>query len=93
MAATCETLIGLLAVTGMRVGEVIALDRDDLDWARGLLTVRRAKFGKSREIPLHSSTLDALLSMRHKLGSLSRMKARQVYRPDALTAIVTPRAP
>jgi len=59
-AATYETLIGLLSVTGMRVGEVIGLDRDDVDLANGLLTVRDTKFGKSRELPLHPSTLDAL---------------------------------
>jgi integrase/recombinase XerD len=59
-AATYETLIGLLAVTGMRVGEAIRLDRDDLDCANGVLLVRDSKFGKSREVPLHSSTLKAL---------------------------------
>jgi integrase len=55
-----QTLIGLLAVTGMRVGEAIALDRGDLDIANGLVTVREGKFGKSRELPLHPSTLLAL---------------------------------
>ncbi len=55
-AATYTTLIGLLAVTGMRVGEAIGLDRDDLDRRRGLLTVRRSKFGKSRQLPLHPTT-------------------------------------
>jgi integrase/recombinase XerD len=50
-AATYETLVGLLAVTGMRVGEAIRLDRDDLDWMSGLLTVRDTKFGKSRLVP------------------------------------------
>lgn len=59
-AATYQTLIGLLAVTGLRVGEAIALDRGDFDAAHGLLTVRHGKFGKSREIPLHSSTVEAL---------------------------------
>ena len=44
--ATYRTLIGLLAVTGMRVGEAIALDRADLDLVTGVLTVRRHKFGK-----------------------------------------------
>ena len=58
--ATCETLIGLLAVTGMRIGEALRLNRTDVDWARGLLSVSHSKFDKSREIPLHSSTLDAL---------------------------------
>lgn len=59
-AATYETLVGLLAVTGMRVGEAIGLDRTDLDWTHALLTIRGAKFGKSRELPLASSTLAAL---------------------------------
>lgn len=58
--ATFATLIGLLAVTGMRVGEAIALDRDDLDTRNGLLVVRRGKFDKSRELVLHPSTIDAL---------------------------------
>jgi integrase len=61
-AATYQTLIGLLAVTGMRVGEVIAMDRGDLDQAEGLLVVRQAKFAKSREVVLHPSTVDALLA-------------------------------
>jgi len=57
---TYRTLIGLLAVTGMRVGEAIRLDRCDLDVGNGLLTVRESKFGKSRELPLHPSTVTAL---------------------------------
>lgn len=61
-AATYETLIGLLAVTGMRVGEAIRLDRDDLDGDRSLLVVRDTKFGKSRLVPLHETTLCALRS-------------------------------
>ena len=58
--ATYRTLIGLLSVTGMRVGEAIRLDRDDVDLAHGVLTVRETKFGKSRELPLHPTTVDAL---------------------------------
>ena len=57
---TYQTLIGLLAVTGMRVGEAIALDRDDMDMTHGVLTVRLTKFGKSRELPVHPSTIEAL---------------------------------
>jgi integrase len=57
---TYQTLIPLLAVTGMRVGEAIRLDRNDLDLEAGVLTVWRSKFGKSRELPLHASTVDAL---------------------------------
>jgi integrase len=61
-AATFATVIGLLAVTGMRAGEALRLDRDDFDEANGLLTIRDSKFGKSREVPLHPSTVEALLS-------------------------------
>jgi integrase len=57
---TYQTLIGLLAVTGMRVGEALALDRDDIDVIHGVLTVRLTKFGKSRELPVHASTVEAL---------------------------------
>ena len=58
--ATYQTLIGLLAVTGMRVGEAIALDRGDFDSGNGLVVIRKGKFGKSRELPLHPTTVDAL---------------------------------
>lgn len=57
---TFQTLFGLLAVTGMRIGEAIALDRSDFDADLGTLTVRNAKFGKSRELPLHPTTTSAL---------------------------------
>jgi integrase len=57
---TYATLFGLLAVTGMRISEVIALDRDDVDFEQGILTIRHAKFDKSRLIPVHSSTRRAL---------------------------------
>jgi integrase len=57
---TYATLIGLLAATGMRVGEAIALDRSDFDERQALLVIRHSKFDKSREVPLHSTTVDAL---------------------------------
>jgi integrase/recombinase XerD len=60
MAATYTTLIGLLAATGMRVGEVIALQDDAIDARAALLTVRNSKFRKSRHVPIHPSTLHAL---------------------------------
>jgi integrase/recombinase XerD len=62
--ATMRTLIGLLAVTGMRGGEVVALDDDDFDTARGLLLVRHAKLGRHRLLPLHATTVTALLDYR-----------------------------
>ncbi len=58
--ATFATLIGLLAVSGLRVGEAIALDRDDVDLRAGRLTVRHGKFDKARELALHPSTVQAL---------------------------------
>ena len=65
-AATYSTLLGLLAVTGMRVSEPVALDRDDIDLAQGILIIRRTKFGKSRMLPLHATTVEALRHY-HKL--------------------------
>jgi integrase/recombinase XerD len=59
-AATYQTLIGLLAVTGMRVGEAIRLDRGDVDTGNGLVTIRTSKFGKSRQLPAHPTTAQAL---------------------------------
>lgn len=59
-AATYETVIGLLAATGMRIGEVIRLDRTDVDWADGVLLVRESKFGKSRQVPVLACTMRAL---------------------------------
>lgn len=59
-AATCETLIGLLSTTGMRVGEALRLDQTDLDVDRGVLTVRDSKNARSREVPLHPTTTNAL---------------------------------
>jgi integrase len=57
--ATFQTLIGLLTVTGMRIGEAIALDCDDLDCTHNVLTVH-GKYGKTRELPLDPSAADAL---------------------------------
>jgi integrase/recombinase XerD len=59
-AASCATIIGLLAATGMRVSEVLTLDDHDINWDRQLLTVRASKFGRSRHVPLHPTALAAL---------------------------------
>jgi len=59
-AATYQSLIGLLAVSGMRIGEAIKLDRSDVDWAQAVLLIRESKFGKSRLVPLHPSSMQAL---------------------------------
>lgn len=57
---TLYALFGLLAVTGMRVSEAIHLRSEDVDWNEGLLTIRDTKFGKSRCVPLHCTTLEVL---------------------------------
>ena len=61
-SATVTTAIGLLWVTGMRVGEVLRLDRADVRLDEADLTVWVSKFGKSRHVPLSASTVDALAS-------------------------------
>lgn len=58
--ATYQALIGLLAVTGMRVGEAISLDRGNADLDNGILTIRNGKHGKSRLVPVHDTTARAL---------------------------------
>lgn len=69
-AASHETLFGLLAVSGMRVGEALGLARDDVDLAEGVITVRCGKFNRSRLIPLHVNTttrLEAYATRRDQL--------------------------
>jgi integrase/recombinase XerD len=53
---TYHCLFGLLSVTGLRVGEAQNLELQDVDLQAGVLTIRGAKFGKSRLVPLHAST-------------------------------------
>ncbi len=55
-----EALFGLLASTGLRVSEAIHLCDDDVDLRVGMLTVRRTQFAKSRQVPLHPTTIKAL---------------------------------
>jgi len=59
-AATFQTLIGLLTVAGLRMGEARHLDRTDVNLQTGVLTIVDSKFGKSREVPLHDTSVDAL---------------------------------
>jgi site-specific recombinase XerD len=75
-AQTHYCLFGLLAVTGLRISEAIALQRQDVDLQRGLLTIRGAKFGKSRLVPLHHST-------RHVLEQYAKVRDTQLAHPAA----------
>lgn len=61
---TYRTFLGLLAVSGIRTGEAIALDDADADLRRGVLVIRKTKFGKTREVPLHRSSVRVLARYR-----------------------------
>lgn len=58
------TIYGLLSVTGMRVSEALNLDVEDVDLDLGVITIRNTKFGKSRLVPVHATTLAALKAYR-----------------------------
>ncbi len=59
-AATHEAIFGLIAATGMRIGEAIGLARGDVDLDTGVITIREAKFDRSRLVPLHPTVTQAL---------------------------------
>jgi integrase/recombinase XerD len=83
-AATFRTLIGLLACTGLRIGEALGLDCADVDLDNGVLTVRNAKFGKSREVLLHPSTVQALVEY-------AQLRDRLCPQPTASSFLLTTR--
>jgi integrase/recombinase XerD len=60
LALSYQTIIGLLAATGIRVGEALRLNLDDVHWEQRLLMIHESKFGKSRLVPLEASTFAAL---------------------------------
>jgi integrase/recombinase XerD len=85
---TFYCIFGLLAVTGMRIGEVLNLRTADIDWSEGVLTIRNAKFGKSRLVPLHHSTLKTLGTfVQHR----DRFFARLNPQPEVAQLFVTSR--
>ncbi|MDP2406284.1 tyrosine-type recombinase/integrase [Hydrogenophaga sp.] len=53
-------LLGLLSVTGLRISEALDLKLDDVDLQQGVLTIRAAKLGRWRLVPIHASTVTAL---------------------------------
>lgn len=75
---TYYCIVGLLAVTGMRIGEALRLDRGDVDLDQGILVIRDSKFGKSRVVPIHSSTLTVLKDYAARRDS---QPSRSVGRP------------
>ena len=83
-AASYETLIGLLACSGLRPGETLALDRGDVDLAEGTLHVRAGKQCKQREVPVHESAV-------HALKEYARLRDRRSPKPATPAFFVTPR--
>ena len=83
-AATWRTLIGLLAVTGMRQGEACRLLCDDADLETGTLVIRDSKFGKSRLVFLHPTAVAAL-------RSYERARDQAFPEPEAVTFLVNSR--
>ncbi|MFF3159864.1 tyrosine-type recombinase/integrase [Streptomyces sp. NPDC057910] len=69
-SATFESFIGLMAATGLRTGEAMALDRTDTDLDRGVLLVQGTKFGKSRLVPLHPTTTEQLADYQRRRDEL-----------------------
>jgi integrase/recombinase XerD len=67
---TYHCLFGLLAVSGLRISEAIKLERQDVDFYQGVLTIRQTKFNKNRLIPLHTSTRDVLSEYAEHRGRL-----------------------
>jgi integrase len=63
---TYHGLFGLLAVSGLRLGEALRLQREDVDIERGILTIHHTKFDKSRWVPLHGTTQKVLLDYAHQ---------------------------
>jgi integrase/recombinase XerD len=57
---TYHCLFGLLAVAGLRISEALKLEQPDVDLGEGILTIRQTKFGKTRLVPLHTSTRDVM---------------------------------
>ncbi len=75
---TYHCLFGLLSVTGLRLGEALNLEFRDVDLKTGVLTIRNAKFGKTRLIPIHPSTRRALADY---LARRNRQWARRSVSP------------
>lgn len=87
---TYSTLIGLLASTGLRPGEARRLDGADVDLANGILAVRESKFGKSRFVPLHASSQDALATYaRYRDAIASRPRTPAFFLSERKTRLTS----
>jgi integrase len=76
---TYKTLIGLLASTGLRPQEVLALNKADVDLENGVLAIRQTKFGKSRFVPIDESTRRALARYAKLRDRLDLRRATEAF--------------
>jgi integrase len=79
---TYSTIFGLLSVTGMRISEALAFDREDVNLHEGILRIRRTKFGKSRLVAVHEST-------RRILADYASARDQVVRRPASAAFFVS----
>lgn len=77
---TCTTLLGLIAVTGLRISEAIRLDDRDVDLDEGVLAVRRGKNGKSRWLPITTSTVEHLAAYRRERDRIDHQSDPAFFR-------------
>jgi integrase/recombinase XerD len=80
--ATHEALIGLIACSGIRPGEGVRLNRDDVDWAAGVVRIVATKYGKNRDIPVQPSTVEAL-------GAYAQLRDHRWPKPRAASFFVS----
>lgn len=89
---TYETLFGLIACTGMRVSEAVSLRNGDVDLKRAMLTIRRSKFSKSRQVPIVLSAVQALRQYRwmRELAGASQDEAAAFFVSDGVRRRAAP---
>ena len=81
-SSTFETLLGLLSATGMRIGETVGLERQDVNLTKGTLVIRHSKFGKSRIIPVHPT-------VQCKLGAYESLKNTIIPSPETTAFFIS----
>jgi len=72
---TCRCVLGLLAATGLRISEALALTTADVDLDSGVLRIREAKFHTQRLVPMHSSVTESL-------SAYAKWRDRLIPRPS-----------
>jgi len=84
---TCSTLFALIAVSGLRISEALALDRGDIDADHGVLRVRQGKLGKERLLPLDRSVVTQLIDYLAERDRLIGHPAKPLFVTDKATRL------